>query len=147
MGNNFKNVLRIILLYIAVGVSWVFLSNRFIDIVVKDVNLIPLIYALNRLAFIAFSSSLFYILLQKEFKKREELIKKIYIEKENFSNLVNIANDIVVMLDKEGNIQYINDRGCRLLGYEREEILGKIGLKIVYPRELGMKLKRYFIGF
>ncbi|HBU31672.1 MULTISPECIES: PAS domain-containing protein [Dictyoglomus] len=52
-------------------------------------------------------------------------MRKIQIEKENFSNLVSIANDIVVMLNKVGNIQYINDRGCQLLGYEKEEILGK----------------------
>ncbi|MGB9787662.1 MAG: PAS domain-containing protein [Dictyoglomus turgidum] len=104
MGDNLKNILRIILIYLVIGIFWVFLSHRFIDVLVKNANIIPLVYALNR---------------------KEELIRKIQIEKENFSNLVSIANDIVVMLNKVGNIQYINDRGCQLLGYEKEEILGK----------------------
>lgn len=144
MGNNFKNILRIILVYLVVGIFWVFLSNRFIDVVVKDVNIIPLVHTLNRFAFITFSSLIFYLLLQKEFKRREELIKKIQIEKENFSNLVNIANDIVVMLDKVGNIQYINDRGCQLLGYEKEEILGKNWFENCLPLRVRHEIESVF---
>ncbi|ACK41607.1 MULTISPECIES: hypothetical protein [Dictyoglomus] len=48
MGDNLKNILRIILIYLVIGIFWVFLSHRFIDVLVKNANIIPLVYALNR---------------------------------------------------------------------------------------------------
>lgn len=91
-----------------------------------------------------FSSLLFFFLLYREYKKREDLIKKLETEKENFSNLLNIASDIVVILDKSGKVQYINDRGCDLLGYKREEIINKDWFENFLPERIKHETKDIF---
>ncbi|CAN5515083.1 hypothetical protein BH23BAC1_BH23BAC1_28620 [soil metagenome] len=57
-----------------------------------------------------------------ERKKASENLKK---EKELAQMYLDIAPVIFLVLDQDGNIQLINQRGCHILGYEEEEILGK----------------------
>lgn len=56
-----------------------------------------------------------------ERKIAEKLIKK---EKEKAQQYLDIAGVIIVALNKKGNITLINKRGCKVLGYREEEILG-----------------------
>lgn len=131
MRDDFKDIIKIIFTYLLISIVWIYLSNRVIS-------------TLNRLTFMFFSSLLFFFLLYREYKKREDLIKKLETEKENFSNLLNIASDIVVILDKSGKVQYINDRGCDLLGYKREEIINKDWFENFLPERIKHETKDIF---
>ncbi len=48
---------------------------------------------------------------------------------------LDIAEVILVALDTEGNITFINPKGCAVLGYERDELLGRSWFETCLPEE------------
>src|SRR5919199_5505156 len=52
---------------------------------------------------------------------------------ENYRNLVQTANSIIVRSDAQGRIRYLNDYGQKFFGYEESEILGRTLLEIIIP--------------
>ena len=57
-----------------------------------------------------------------ERKKSEELV---YQERNRAQTYLDIAAVMIVALDAEGKVTLINRRGCEILGYKADEILGK----------------------
>jgi PAS domain S-box-containing protein len=51
-------------------------------------------------------------------------------------NLIEQAADGIFVADLEGRYTQVNSAGCRMLGYEREEIIGKTILDIVRPEDI-----------
>jgi PAS domain S-box-containing protein len=49
--------------------------------------------------------------------------------------LVDLAPDGIFIADGEGRYTYVNQAGCRLLGYEREEIIGKAIVDLIRSDE------------
>ncbi|MCX7966629.1 MAG: diguanylate cyclase [Syntrophorhabdaceae bacterium] len=65
------------------------------------------------------------MVLKKEaevLKKAEEAAKK---ERDLAQHYFNIAGVIMLILDENANITLINRKGCEILGYTKEELLGK----------------------
>ena len=49
----------------------------------------------------------------------------MYQEKDRAQTYVNVAGVMIVALDTEGKVTFINRRGCEILGYEVDEIIGR----------------------
>jgi len=49
----------------------------------------------------------------------------LYKEKDHSKTYLDIAGIMIVVLDTEGKVTFINPRGCEILGYEAGEIIGK----------------------
>lgn len=54
-------------------------------------------------------------------------------EKERIKNILNTANAVIINLDEHGFVTGINEFGCRLIGYEENEIIGKNWFTTVLP--------------
>jgi PAS domain S-box-containing protein len=61
------------------------------------------------------------------------LIQQIVKEKERAEEYLHIAEAIIVILDKNAKILRINRRGCDVLGYREDEIVGKNWIETVIP--------------
>lgn len=57
-----------------------------------------------------------------ELKKIE---KKLFEEEKKYHNLVDLMNEGVGVQDKNGILTFLNRRACEVLGYKREELIGK----------------------
>ncbi len=96
--------------------------------------------------------------MQKEERKEAETIiinSEYGLKAEGNSNHVNfinylekkfveIANAILIALDKEGKIIHINKEGCDLLGYKKSEIIGKNWFTYFIPPDEKAKIKSLF---
>jgi PAS domain S-box-containing protein len=51
----------------------------------------------------------------------------------NYRNLLQTANSVIIRYDTQGRIQYINDYGVKLLGYEEHQILGRTLFETIIP--------------
>jgi PAS domain S-box-containing protein len=51
-------------------------------------------------------------------------------------DVINLASDGIFMADLKGRYVDANEAGCRMLGYTREEILGKTVMEVVAPEDL-----------
>ncbi len=60
-------------------------------------------------------------------------MKKIY--KQSIEELFNLINAIILVLDAKGKIQFINRKGSEILGYKKEELIGKNWFNLCVPKE------------
>ncbi len=54
-------------------------------------------------------------------------------EQERAQRYLDIANTIIVVLDQQGRLELLNHKGCEVLEYQEEDLLGRDWLRIVIP--------------
>ncbi len=67
-----------------------------------------------------------------ERKKAEELLRNA---EEDWRNSFNALEDVMLIIDKDHNIENINDRGLALIGKSKEEVIGKKCYEIIHGKE------------
>ncbi|MEM9824749.1 MAG: PAS domain-containing sensor histidine kinase, partial [Bacteroidota bacterium] len=68
----------------------------------------------------------------------------LLLEKERLETYLDVANNIFVVLDMDGNTLKLNRRGHDILGYEPAEIIGKNWLDLVIPADAITAVKTRF---
>ena len=64
---------------------------------------------------------------------RLEVERELHRERDRAQRYLDIAGVIIVALDHEGKVDLINRKGCEILGYPREELVGKDWFSTVIP--------------
>ncbi|MBF0557050.1 MAG: PAS domain S-box protein [Nitrospirae bacterium] len=49
----------------------------------------------------------------------------LIIERDKFQHYLDLVGVMIVVLDREGNVSLINKWSCNILGYGKDEIIGK----------------------
>jgi len=57
--------------------------------------------------------------------ERKRIEQKVEKERDRAQRYLNIAGSIIVLVDKESKVKEINKKGCEILGYEKDEVIGK----------------------
>lgn len=70
------------------------------------------------------------------YSKTQELIDKAYKNLTIFRKLIENCYEGISLLDKDGVILYINPSICQILGYEPQELIGKVGFDLTHPDDL-----------
>lgn len=91
-------------------------------VVVAAVVLVLLIFIRNRR-------------LVREVKRREQAEKQCRLAHEATQEVIESADVIIVGLDYTGHVRLLNNAGEAILGYNREELLGRNWFDIVVPKE------------
>jgi PAS domain S-box-containing protein len=73
-------------------------------------------------------------------KKAEEALKKA---KEKFETYLNLASVMMIAIDAEGIVTYVNKKSCEILKCKEEEIVGKDWFSNFLPERLRKKIKAY----
>jgi len=73
--------------------------------------------------------------------KRKQAEALLAAEKERTQNYLNIAGVILVVLDGSGKVKMINKKGCEILEYEEDEIIGKNWFNNFLPKRLRAEVK------
>jgi PAS domain S-box-containing protein len=111
---KFPDILCVIMTaYAAIDTAIQALQEGAYDYLRKPLNANDLLATLNR----CFDR----IKLQEERLKAQESLRR---SEEKYRNLVETMNDGLVMQDQDGFINYVNNRFCELLGYDRNEVIG-----------------------
>jgi PAS domain S-box-containing protein len=76
-----------------------------------------------------------------ERKKAEEAVRK---ERDKAQKYLDIAGVIFVVLDAKGKVTLINKKGCEVLGYKEEEIIGKNWFDNFLPEEIKDNVAKVF---
>ncbi len=62
----------------------------------------------------------------------------------DISQILDLAGGIIVVIDSEQNVSYINKKGCELLGYEHRDIIGKNWFDNFLPERIRKDIKTVF---
>jgi PAS domain S-box-containing protein len=65
------------------------------------------------------------IKLAKLLSERDTLLETLRVSEEKYRNIIETANEGVILVDSEARTTYANDKMAEMLGYSLEEMLGK----------------------
>jgi len=72
----------------------------------------------------------------RDLTKHKGLYGKLLSERNKAQQYLNIAGVIIVAINRQGIVSLINQKGCAVLGYKEEEIIGKNWYDLVVPEEI-----------
>jgi len=76
--------------------------------------------------------------------KRKLIEDELRESKQKAEMLLNVAAEIIISLDSQGDITLLNESGHRILGYESPELVGKNWFDTCLPEENRSGVKDYF---
>jgi len=71
-------------------------------------------------------------------------IPRLPIKYEELLDHLNIIQELVVSLDRQGSVTYINRNGCKILGYKDHQLIGKNWFDTVISNADRQRIKRVF---
>ena len=82
--------------------------------------------------------------LEKQAEERRLLEEKERLEKERAQRYLDIALVAIVALNARGEVTLINKKGCEMLGYREEEVLGKRWFDHFVPKRIRAQVENLF---
>ncbi len=73
--------------------------------------------------------------LHREILDREQAEYQVRAERDRAKRYLDIAGAIIVMIDARHQTALINKKGCEVLGYDEEELIGRDWFDLVFPEE------------
>jgi len=77
-------------------------------------------------------------------KERKRALAQLQFEKELHEKYLNIAGVMFVALDMDGNIRLVNKKTCRMLGFRKDELIGKNWFDLCIPQRLQKKMRKVY---
>lgn len=71
--------------------------------------------------------------IYRDISKRKRIEQALIEEKNAAQNYLNIVNVMILILDADKNVQLINRRGCEIMGYSADEMIGKNWMEHFIP--------------
>jgi PAS domain S-box-containing protein len=76
--------------------------------------------------------------------ERNKMLESLRVSKATAEALLNVAAELIIAHDSEGDITLLNESGHELLGYTFPELIGKNWFDTCLPEEIRPEVKAYF---
>jgi len=93
---------------------------------------------------IEFGSMSYVLSVARDSSKLKRTETTVSDEKDRAEKLLDLAHATIVMLLPDGKVGTMNKRGCDLLGYEKDEIVGQDWFDFVVPVRMQAEMKEVF---
>lgn len=84
----------------------------------------------------------YYIAVIKDINELKKAQLALRMEEERAKLYLDVAAVMLLALDGDGKIQLINPKGCEILGYSQEELLGKDWVETALPQSVQADVKK-----
>jgi PAS domain S-box-containing protein len=121
--NRQYDIVKIVCIYAAFGLLWIYTSDKVLGWFVHDHQIIVQVAIFKGSFFIILTSLLLYLLIRQYDRKSIQSEQAAIASEKQFEQLFQKIADPVYIVDTTGRIIAVNDQGCRGLGYTVEEML------------------------
>ncbi len=132
---NLKFPVKIALFYLAIGISWILLSDKAILILVGSDSgeQITKIQNYKGVCFIALTSVFLFLISDYYYKKQQKAVLFSHQHSERLNTMLESITDGFFAVDKNWTITHINSASAKLFGTSREKLLGR-NLWSLFPK-------------
>jgi PAS domain S-box-containing protein len=107
-----------------------------IEIKAKNIAGVLFDFEINSLPVEKDGRILMVINIARDITKRKEIERKLRDSEENYRLISESANDLIRVMNDKFEFDYINEKvHKRLLGYSKEDMLGKMSLVFIHPQD------------
>lgn len=96
------------------------------------------------LSYFQTENELFVVAFVTDITHRKKMESELRREKERAQKYLDIADVMLVAMDDEGKVTMINQKGCRILGYQENELIGKDWFETCLPSSIRDHIKTVF---
>ena len=83
----------------------------------------------------------------RDIRERKKAEAELRDREETLNAITGSARDAIVMIDNDGNVSFWNEAATRILGYEKDEIMGRNLHEMLIPDRYIEKYREKFPGF
>ena len=118
-----------------------FLNDFEVKVKHKNGEILTMLFSVN---FIKNNKEKFLLTQVVNISDRKKFEQMIVEEKNKLQEYLDVADVILLTLDKKQKVVAINKRGCELLGYTKEYVIGKNWFDYFVPKDNLSKVKKIF---
>lgn len=139
-----KIALRLVLLYLLFGLSWIYFSDQMLSTSVSDLETIKEISLYKGFAFVVFTVILIYLLLWRTLKKQLEIEQSLKLSEERWKFALEGSGDGVWDWNMETDEVFRSARWHQIFGYEPDEIgnTAAAGRELMHPDDLQQAVEK-----
>ncbi len=122
---KFRGPLVIPLLYALFAGLWILLSDRLLNALTADPDLLTQLQTIKGEVFVATTALLLFLLMRREWQRRKQRDAAIQGHEDRLHlehTALEAAANAVVITDREGRITWVNPAFTRVTGYSMEEV-------------------------
>lgn len=132
----YLNALKIAAIYLVIGALYIIFSDKIVENVSKNVEIVNKIQTYKGLVFIAVTAGMLFLLTLRELKKQEKAKDRILESESRFKGVFEKSNGGMVLGDKDGIITDANEVFTELIERERTSIVGENFSKFTHPEDI-----------
>ena len=111
--------------YLVFGVLWIVSSDRIASAIVRDQEALTRVQTYKGWGFIVVTAVLLFVGLRFLVGARQRAESALQRSQMQFRRLIESANDGVCVLDRDGGTVFVNQRLCRMIDVDEQELLNR----------------------
>lgn len=127
--------LKAALYYVLVAGSWIFLSDRFLELVARDADRLTRLQTAKGWLFVGVSALLLYVLVRHYLQVVYRREAQLRASEERFRSVFNTAAAGMVLMHPDGRIFQANPAFCCFTGYSEEELQQMTIAEVTHPED------------
>jgi PAS domain S-box-containing protein len=127
---------KIVIIYILFGCAWIYLSDKALNWLVRDPEVITKISIFKGLFFIIFTSVLLFFLTSRMSGKIKQSTNALMESEARLQLLVKNASDALVIVNADGSQRYVSPAAERITGFSVAELEGRQLETLIHPDDM-----------
>jgi PAS domain S-box-containing protein len=123
--SNKRIALKIALIYVAIGSTWILFSDQFLGALVTNYEAFVQVGILKGWLFVIATGGVIYLLITRAFASQQTFEKALLESEAIIRSILTAAVDAIITINEHGMIEAANPATERLFGYTSEEMIGR----------------------